>query len=168
VSSRPPPHPPPAPPPSRRPPASAQAAPGSNGSNGSKPLAKTDPPQQRREGQTGTTTAQRAARNASYALLAFTILTVIALVAWFASADQPWGFSSFVAVLAAFLGSGATALLWRQPTREHAIGGLVVMGLSLLRVGLPTGWTVFSVALITLTALLAVPLVQAAIVLPRS
>jgi hypothetical protein len=93
---------------------------------------------------------------------------VLVLVAWFASADQPWAFSSFVAVLSAFLGVGATGLLWRQPTRQHAYGGLAVMGLSLLRVGLPTNWTSYSVALITITALLAIPVVQAAIVLPRS
>ena len=96
------------------------------------------------------------------------MLTLIALAAWFASAEEPWGFSSFVAVLSALLGIGATALLWRQPTREHAIGGLVVMGVSLVRVGLPTNWTAYSIALITITALLAIPLVQAVIILPRS
>jgi hypothetical protein len=120
------------------------------------------------EGAKGTSPAQRAARYATYALLAFTALTVLALAAWFMSEEQPWGFSSFVTVLSALLGTGATALLWRQPTRQHAIGGLVVMGLSLVRVGLPMNWTPTSVALITITALLSIPLVQAAIVLPRS
>jgi hypothetical protein len=96
------------------------------------------------------------------------VFTIVVLGAWFARADQPWGFSSFVAVLSALLGTGATALFWRQPTREHAIGGLVVMGLSLVRVGLPTSWTSTSAALITITALLAIPVVQAATVLPRS
>ena len=96
------------------------------------------------------------------------MFTIVVLGAWFARADQPWGFSSFVAVLSVLLGTGATALLWRQPTRQHAIGGLAVMGLSLLRVGIPTMWTWYSVALITLTALLAIPLVLAAIVLPRT
>ena len=114
------------------------------------------------------TPAARAARNASYALLAFTLLTVLSLVAWFMRADQPWGFASFIAVLTGLLGTGATALLWRQPTREHAMAGLIVMGVSMLRVGLPTEWTWTSVTLLTMTVLLAIPLVQAAILLPRS
>jgi hypothetical protein len=114
------------------------------------------------------TAAQRAARNASYALLAFTVLTVLSLVAWFLRADQPWGFASFIAVLTGLLGTGATALLWRQPTREHALAGLIVMGVSILRVGLPTDWTWTSVTLLTMTVLLAIPLVQATILLPRS
>jgi hypothetical protein len=168
VSSRPPPLPPPAPPPSRRPGESAPPTPSAPPKPPAKPEkpAKQDKPAER--DKAAATPAQRAARNASYALLAFTLLTVLALAAWFASADQPWGFSSFVAVLSALLGTGATALLWRQPTRQHAIGGLAVMGLSLVRVGIPTMWTSYSVALITITALLAIPLVQAAIVLPRS
>ena len=65
--------------------------------------------------------------------------------------------------------TGATALLWRQPTREQsAIGGLVVVGVSVLRVGLPTQWGGASLVVILVTALLAVPLVQAVMVLPRT
>jgi hypothetical protein len=112
--------------------------------------------------------APGAARPAAYALTAFSLFTVVALSAWFAREDQPWGFASFVAVVTAILGVGATALFWRQPTRELAMGALGVMGFSLVRVGLPTTWTASSVALITLTALLAIPVVQAAIALPRS
>src|SRR5580698_3763671 len=89
----------------------------------------------------GPSATARAARNASYALLAFTSLTVLSLVAWFLRADQPWGFASFIAVLTAILGTGATALLWRQPTREHVMAGLAVMAISVLRVGLPSDWT---------------------------
>jgi hypothetical protein len=167
VSSRPPPLPPPSAPPSKRAGGAAPPPPSAPTKPPAKPekLGGQDKPEQ---DKAPATPAQRAARSASYALLAFTLLTVLALGAWFASADQPWGFSSFVAVLSALLGTGATALLWRQPTREHAIGGIAVMGLSLVRVGLPTMWTSYSVALITITALLAIPLVQAAIVLPRS
>jgi hypothetical protein len=114
------------------------------------------------------TAAQRAARNSSYALAAFTLIIIAALIAWFVREDQPWGFASFITVLSALLGIGTTVQLWRQPTREHAIAGLVVMGVSLLRVGLPTTWSWPSVAILTLTALLAIPLVQAVIFLPRS
>ncbi len=42
------------------------------------------------------------------------------------------------------------------------------MILSLLRVGPPTSWTLSSVVLIALTALLAVPVAQAVVALPRS
>ncbi len=73
-----------------------------------------------------------------------------------------------MAVLSALLGTGATALFWRQPTREHAIGGIAVLLLSVLRVGLPADWGIASVVVLTVTTLLAIPLVHAAIVLPRS
>lgn len=136
---------------------------------------KTDPPARARGSAPSPRAAPagRAARDASYALLAFTSLTTLALVAWFARASQPWGFSSFVALLSAFLGSGATTLLWREPTREHAIGGLAVIGLSLARFAGPANWDTTAIALttlgwITITLLLAIPLVRAVIVLPRS
>jgi hypothetical protein len=110
----------------------------------------------------------KAARNAVYALGAFSGLTALALTAWFASADQPWGLASFVTLLA-LLGALATGgLLWRRPLRPYAYAALGVMGFSILRVGLPTQWTWASVALITMTALLAIPVAQAAMVLPRS
>jgi hypothetical protein len=166
VSSRPPPPTTPAPPSSRR---AGRSAPAPAPSK----LPKTDPPRGAPRAESrAASPAERAARNASYALLAFTLFTALALTAWFAREDQPWGFSSFVAVLSTILGSGATALMWRRPTREHAIGGLAVMGLSIVRVGNPFNWATPSIALtclalIAITALLAIPLVQAVIVLPR-
>lgn len=115
---------------------------------------------------------EAVARHATYALLAFTTLTTLAVAAWFAREDQPWGFASFVALFAALLGAVATALMWRRPTREHAIAGLVVMGLSLVRVGNPLAWATPTIVLvwltlIVITTLLAIPVVQAVIVLPR-
>jgi hypothetical protein len=164
-----------APPAARNPagaPSGSPGAPRSPAAGAGSALAKTDPARRAIAAtpttSPGPTYAERAARNAAYAVLAFTLFTVITLISWFAREDQPWGFSSFVALLSALLGAGATALLWRDPTRQHAIGGLAVMGLSLLRVGFPTSWTGYSFALIALTILLAVPLAQAVIVLPRS
>jgi hypothetical protein len=111
---------------------------------------------------------ERAIRNAGYALAVFTFATLVVLTAWFGRTPQPWGFESFVALIGALLGLGATVLFWRQPTREYALGGLAAMAISLIRVGFPTNWTGSSFVLVVLTALLAVPLVQVAIVLPRS
>jgi hypothetical protein len=109
-----------------------------------------------------------AARNARVALLVFNVLTAAALIAWFATQDQPWGFSSFVALLAALLGAGATFLFWRRPTRDHAIAGAAVILFSLVRLGAPGGWTFASAVVILVTGLLATPVVQAAFLLPRS
>jgi hypothetical protein len=111
---------------------------------------------------------EKAIRNASYSLVAFTFLTLVTLTAWFGRSPEPWGFASFVALLGALLGIGATVLFWRQPTREYALGGLAALAISLVRVGLPTSWTPTSFVLIAITAVLAVPLAQVVIVLPRS
>ncbi len=110
----------------------------------------------------------RVARHATYALFTFTALLVVTLLAYFFRADQPWGFESFIALLSALLGIGATTLFWRTPSRQHALGGIAVFILSLLRVGLPADWGIASVVVLTVTALLLIPLVHAAIVLPRS
>jgi hypothetical protein len=165
VPSRPPSIPPPTPSPSRRTAAPAPVPPPTPASpdGAPQPGAPADPTAASK-GAPG----PLAARSASLALLAFTAITILTLLAYFARVDQPWGFESFVAVLSALLGTGATALFWRQPTREHAMGGLAVMGLSVLRVGLPTQWGVASLVVLTVTVLLAVPLVQAVMVLPRS
>jgi len=111
---------------------------------------------------------QKVTRNALLALAAFSALTALGLAAWFASSDDPWGFASVIAI-GSLLGALATAaLLWRRPRRNNAYAALGVMGFSILRVGAPTHWTWASVALITFTAVLAIPVVQAAMVLPRS
>ncbi len=113
---------------------------------------------------------ERTPRIAALALVGFTSLTIVTLAAWFARADQPWGIPSFVMLLTAILSAGAAALFRKQPTREHAMGGLVVMVFSLVRVALPASWDapVPSIAIITITALFAIPVVQAVIALPRS
>ncbi len=109
--------------------------------------------------------AKRAALAASLSLLAFATLTTLALVAWFSRAEQPWNWKAVVALLSAMLGLTASALVWRAPSRTHAIAGIVVMALSLVRVGPPWDWTWVSFALLSVTALMLVPLVNAALVL---
>lgn len=109
--------------------------------------------------------AQRAAMAASISLLAFSMLTTLALLAWFSRAEQPWNWKAAVAMFAAMLGLTTSALLWRAPSRTHAIAGIVVMVLSLVRVGPPWDWTWVSFALLSVTALMLVPLVNAAMVL---
>lgn len=59
----------------------------------------------------------------------------------------------------------ASALLWRAPSRGHAMFGVLVMLMSLLRIGAPAEWTWASFALVALTFVLLMPLVHAAIVL---
>jgi hypothetical protein len=105
---------------------------------------------------------------ASLSLLTFAVLTTLAIVAWFSRAEQPWNWKAVVAMLAAMLGLTTSALVWRAPSRTHVVAGIVVMGLSLLRVGPPSDWTWVSFALLSVTVLLLVPLVNAAIVLRYS
>jgi hypothetical protein len=109
--------------------------------------------------------AKRAALAASLSLLAFATLTTLALVAWFSRAEHPWSWKSIVAMLSAILGLTASALVWRAPSRVHAIAGIAVMVFSLVRVGPPWDWTWVSFALMSVTALMLVPLVNAALVL---
>ena len=108
---------------------------------------------------------RRAAFLASIALLAFSALTALALFAWFTRSEAPWSWKSVLAIGCAVLAAGASALLWVLPSRTHAVLGIVVMLLSLVRIGSPVEWTWVSFALVALTFLLLMPLVHAAIVL---
>jgi hypothetical protein len=109
--------------------------------------------------------AQRAALAASLSLLAFAMLTALALVAWFSRVEDPWTWKAVLALLSAMLGLATSALVWRVPTRRHALVGVVVMVLSLLRVGPPWDWTWVSFALLSVTIMMLIPLVNAALVL---
>jgi len=108
---------------------------------------------------------KRAALAASLSLLAFATLTTLAVVAWFSRAEQPWSWRAVVAMLSAMLGLTTSALVWRAPSRVHVIAGIVVMVLSLVRIGPPWDWTWVSFALLSMTALMLVPLVNAALIL---
>ena len=108
---------------------------------------------------------KRAALIASIALLFFGALTALALVGWFYRNDTPWSWKSVLAIGCSVLAITTSALVWRAPTRLHAILGIAVMLFSLLRIGPPGDWTWVSFALVALTFVLLMPLVHAAIVL---
>lgn len=109
--------------------------------------------------------SRRAALFASIALLSFSALTGFALIGWFYRAEMPWNWKSVLAVGCAVLAVTTSALVWRAPTRMHAIMGIAVMLFSLLRIGPPGDWTWVSFALVAVTFILLMPLVHAAIVL---
>jgi hypothetical protein len=102
---------------------------------------------------------------AALSLVLFAILTGLALAAWFATVPEPWSWKAVIAVLCALLALVTAVLVWRTPTRTHALLGAGVLALSLVRVGKPDEWNWASWTLIMLTGLLIVPLVHAAIVL---
>lgn len=110
--------------------------------------------------------SQRAALIASVALLVFSALTSLALVGWFhANPLGGWSWKSVLAVGCAVLAVTTSALVWRAPSRGHAVLGIGVMLASLLRIGPPGDWTWVSFALVAVTFILLMPLVHAAIVL---
>jgi hypothetical membrane protein len=108
---------------------------------------------------------RRAALVASIALLFFGALTALALVGWFHRNEAPWNWKSVLAAGCALLAVTTSALVWRTPTRTHAVLGIVVMLASLARIGSPTEWTWVSFALVAMTFVLLMPLVHAATVL---
>ncbi len=107
----------------------------------------------------------RASIGASLALLAFAGLTMLAVLAWFARAADPWSWRAAVAVMSAVLGVTTSALVWFTPSRNYVLGGMLVMVLSLIRLGPPGEWSWVSLTLLAGTTLLMVPLVHAAIVI---
>ncbi len=113
----------------------------------------------------GDQVSRRAAFLASIALLSFSALTAFALVGWFYRSEVPWSWKSVLAVGCSILAVTTSALVWRAPTRMHAIMGIAVMLSSLLRIGPPGDWTWVSFALVAVTFILLMPLVHAAIVL---
>lgn len=109
--------------------------------------------------------SRRAALFASIALLCFSALTGFALIGWFYRAEMPWNWKSVLAVGCSVLAVTTSALVWRAPSRMHAIMGIAVMLFSLVRIGPPAEWTWVSFALVAVTFILLMPLVHAAIVL---
>jgi hypothetical protein len=109
--------------------------------------------------------SKRAAFIASIALLLFSGLTAFALVGWFQRSELPWNWKSVLATGCAVLAVTTSALVWRSPSRGHAVMGIVIMLASLVRIGPPGDWTWVSFALVAVTFVLLMPLVHAAIVL---
>ncbi len=110
-------------------------------------------------------TSRRAALIASLALLFFSALTAFALVGWFRVNPAIWSWKSLLALACALMAVTTSALVWRAPSRGHAILGIVIMLVSLARIGPPGEWTWVSFALVAITFVLLMPLVHAAIVL---
>ncbi len=104
---------------------------------------------------------------AAVALAGFALATTAALIAWFATVSEPWTWKSLVAIASVLFALTVAVLVYRLPTREHAIGGAMVLGASLLRVGPPSEWNGATAALFVLTALAAGPVVYAIVKLPR-
>ncbi|MBX3188435.1 MAG: hypothetical protein KF819_15565 [Labilithrix sp.] len=98
------------------------------------------------------------------ALLFFSALSAFALVGWFYKNPVPWNWKSILAVGCSALAVTTSALVWRLPSRAHAILGIVIMLASLARIGPPAEWTWVSFALVAVTFVLLMPLVHAAIV----
>ncbi|HVJ93210.1 MAG TPA: hypothetical protein VM580_25590 [Labilithrix sp.] len=109
--------------------------------------------------------SKRAVAVASVALLVFSAFSSVALFGWFSRHETPWNWKSVLAIGCSILAIMSSALLWRSPTRAHALMGIAVMLGSLARIGAPAQWTWVSFALVALTFVLLMPLVHAAIVL---
>jgi hypothetical protein len=116
-----------------------------------------------------TTARTRPPREARWAAEAMLVLagltTVMVLVYFFArSGTLTWG--ALVALATIPFSVVCAVLLWRSPTRENAGAALLVVGFSVVRVGLPGDWTRSSYALLALTLVIAAPVVWAAKKLP--
>jgi len=110
---------------------------------------------------------KRIATAAAIALLAFATLTSLNLVAFFVVVPDPWTWKSLVAMAAVGFALVVGVLLWRIPTRDHAVGGALVLAASLVRIGPPSDWNGSTAALVLLTAIAAVPLAFAITRLPK-
>jgi hypothetical protein len=98
---------------------------------------------------------------ASIALLVFVGLNAWSLASWFGTGSPLLHWKPLLTLVCVVLCLGLSAALWRNPTRALASVGLFLMLLSLFRVGLPTQWNGFSFALLSITLILAMPLVNA-------
>lgn len=110
---------------------------------------------------------KRIATAAAIALMAFAALTSLNLVAFFVVVPEPWTWKSLVAMASVGFAVVVGVLLWRIPTRDHAVGGALVLLASLVRIGAPADWNGSTAALVLLTSVAAVPIVFAITRLPN-
>jgi hypothetical protein len=103
----------------------------------------------------------QATLSAAAGLWAFTLLTAVALVAWFRTAPLPWTVGSVIEISTAAAAAMMSVVIWRAPTRGAVIAGALIMAASLLRLGLPSSWTVMSAVVFEVTVVAALPVVRA-------
>ncbi len=104
---------------------------------------------------------------AAIAMLVLAGLTSIGVAAFFAKyAADPWTWRSLVGLATIPFSLVCAFLLWRFPTRENAGAALLVIGFSLVRIGLPDEWTTATGVIVVISVLLAAPVAWAARALP--
>jgi hypothetical protein len=104
---------------------------------------------------------RQATHAAAGALWAFALFQGVALVAWFRTAPLPWTVGSVIAITTGAAAVMMSIVVWRAPTRGAVIAGGLVMLASLLRLGLPSSWTVMSAVVFDVTIMVAIPVVRA-------
>ncbi len=102
---------------------------------------------------------------AAISLLVWSGATFAALAVWFSKDPTGLSWKSLTAGATALFGIIASFVLWKSPSRGNAVIGIVVMLVSLARIGGPTDWTWVSFALVAVTFVLLMPLVHAAMTL---
>ncbi|MFO0663275.1 MAG: hypothetical protein U0174_04955 [Polyangiaceae bacterium] len=102
---------------------------------------------------------------ASMALLLFGGVSCLGLVVWFRLAPSPYLWKAWLTAGTAVGAIATSAALWRKPSRGPALIGVLLMLGSLARIGAPAEWTGFSLVIVSITAVLMMPVVHAALVL---
>jgi hypothetical protein len=115
---------------------------------------------------TGPMARPKQALYAAGAMVALAALTLVVVLAWFATASDPWTWRGLVAMATVPFALGTAWLVWRLPTRENAGAALLVVAFSLVRIGLPDEWTRATYVLIALTLAAGAPVAWAARTLP--
>lgn len=111
---------------------------------------------------------ERSVYAASLSLLGFSMLTGVALAAWFSRMPDPWSWRSVLTLFSCMMGVTTSALVWRAPSRNHVLAGIVVVLVSLIRIGPIADWTWVTMTLLAVTTLLLIPLIHAFVLLPRN
>lgn len=108
--------------------------------------------------------ASSASLVASIAMLIHAVLGMFGIAAWLRTPNVV-SWRLLLTLLVTLAGVSLSASLWIAPSRKAAIAGLVVLAVSLARVGMPNEWGVVSTVMVALTVLFCVPLVRALVAL---